>query len=240
MRHGSRTSDRVLINAAEAMVFVRNPPVGLQPEQASWMGHTREEQNCAPSCIVAGSANGRIVITSLAVDAWGRIERRYNARLLRQGAGSLVQPGSAGLRQSAGDCRRRSFNDRVSGNGHVFNETAAIGQRNRRCTLDPVHAENQSILLGNRAGYAGRGDLRYCARETALVPDLEVGGAESVIANDAVAVAPIEPASVSMGGDELVRDQTLLALQFAEFQHGLAGRHRVEAHVGVLNAVEEA
>ena len=158
MSHGCRAGDRVLINAAEAMVFIRNPPVGLQPEQASWMGYTREEQNCAPSCIVAGSANRRIVVASFAVDAWGRIERRYNARLLCQCAGSSVQPGFAGLRQNVGNCRRRSFNDRVSGNGHVFNKTAAIGQRNRRCTLDPVHAKNQTIFLRNGAGLrrAGR------------------------------------------------------------------------------------
>ena len=82
MSHGCRAGERVLINAAEAMVLVRNPPVGLQPEQASWMGHAGEEQNCAPSGIVAGSADRRIVVTRLAVDAWRRIARRYNARLL--------------------------------------------------------------------------------------------------------------------------------------------------------------
>ena len=76
MGQACRAGDRVLINAAEAMVFVRNPPVGLQPNQTSGMGHAGEEQDGAPSGIVAGSANRRIVVTSLAVDAWRRIERR--------------------------------------------------------------------------------------------------------------------------------------------------------------------
>ena len=92
MGHGSRAGDRVLINAAETIVFIRNPPVGLQPEQASRMGNAAQEQDRAPGCVVAGSANRRIVVTSLAVDAWRRIERRDNARLLGQRGGGLVQP----------------------------------------------------------------------------------------------------------------------------------------------------
>ena len=39
-----------------------------------------------------------------------------------QGAGGLVQPCFTRLRQRASYCRRRSFNDRIARDGHVFNE----------------------------------------------------------------------------------------------------------------------
>ena len=203
MSHGSRAGDRVLIDAAEAMVFIGDPPVGLQPEQASRMGNAAQEQDRASPGIVAGSANRRIVVTSLAVDAWRRIERRGNARLLGQRGGGLIQPCPAGLGQNAGNCRRRSFNDRIGRDGHVLNERRGsvrilLIERGWSCRLDEVNAENQTVFLRDRAGRAGRGDLRYCARNTALVPDLHVAGAERVIADYAVAVAPVEPASISI------------------------------------------
>src|SRR5207342_263035 len=109
--------------------------------------------------------------------------------------------------------------------------------------LKEVNAEDQCIFLRNRANRTCGYCIRYTrsgADTAALVPNLMVTSAKCVIAYDAIAVTPVDPASICILGEKLVRAHTLLALKFAELQHRLAGRQRVGAQVGVLKAVQKA
>src|SRR6185437_3660081 len=72
-----------------------------------------------------------------------------------------------------------------------------------------------------------------------LVPDLHQAGRCCVIADHTAAIAPVEKAAIWNGGEILIRGHAGMGKQVAELDEGRALGERVEALVGILDAVDE-
>ena len=202
--------DGIHIDAAEAELLVRYPPVGLQEQQAARMSNAGCKQNAA-FCRDRIGRSLCAASSKRAADAWRRsgnahgLDARFHGR---QRAG-CKQPGPR-LRHCAEECgraREQRVYKRIIHHGHVFKETA-VRQHGRCGALNKVDAQNQRVSHGSSAAVG----------DAVLVPDLNQAGSSCVIPDDAAAVAKIQPAAVRDGGDELVRLQAGMHRQELELQ----------------------